>query len=339
MALANEVAAGDGPPLVPIAMGPLGVCTRILSARTGAPFTYASAGPGAEAAPGQIPAALLADLYRVRSITPATRAYGVLGSDVQNSLSPVLHNRAFEARNVDAVYVPLQADDLEQFMAAVPALGLAGFSVTRPFKVDILRYLHEVEETAAVSSSVNTVVVQDGMLRGSTTDGIGVLGPLRKRIDLKGRMVVILGAGGAARAAALALQRRGAQVTVLARNAAKAAAVAAAIGCEDGVLEHASSHDWDILINATPLGSRANPDETPLRAGSHRPDTIVLDMVYDPLETQFLRDAQAHGCRIVDGLEMLIAQAMAQFETWTGLEAPADVMKSAALWLAQEQER
>jgi 3-dehydroquinate dehydratase / shikimate dehydrogenase len=337
MAFAGEV-AGGGTPLVPIALGPMGTLTRILAARAGAPFTYAAPLAGMEAAPGQLPLSVLSDLYRVRAISPSTRAYGILGSDVLRSLSPLLHNRAFAARNLDAVYVHLQAEALEPFIRSVPALGLSGFSVTRPYKVEILRHLHEVEEEAALCGSVNTVVVEDGKLRGSTTDGHGVVAPLKKRGDLKGRPVVILGAGGAARSAAFALARRGAAVTVLTRDPSKAAAVASVVGCAFGALTDVAVYPWDVVINATPLGSSVAPDETPVPAALHRAGTVAFDMVYDPLETRFLREAQAAGATVITGLEMLLAQAVAQFETWTGLEAPVEAMRSAALMAAEERE-
>jgi shikimate dehydrogenase len=295
---------------------------------------------GAESAPGQIAAGIMANLYRAASVTPATRAYAVVGSDVSRSLSPVLHNRAFAARGVDAVYVPLPAETLDAFLAALPALELSGFSVTRPYKTEILGHLHEVEERAAVCGSVNTVTVEaNGTLRGSTSDGLGVLGSLKKKIDVKGRGVVILGAGGAARSAALSLANKGASVTLLARRPEQAAAGARAVGCRHGALADVARHRWDVLINATPVGSGEMAGETPLPAGLHRPGTVVLDMVYDPLETRLLREAQAAGCTIVDGIEMLVAQAVAQFETWTGLEAPADVMRKAAVFLVQARER
>jgi shikimate dehydrogenase len=226
---------------------------------------------------------------------------------------------------------------METFMKALPALGLAGFSVTRPYKVEILPHLHEVEESAAQCGSVNTVVVDEGTLRGSTTDGIGVVGPLKKRGELKGKAVVMVGAGGAARSAALALRRKGARVTLLARNPRQAVEAAAAAGCAPGALEDLPRHLWDILINATPVGSAAAPAETPVPKKLHRPGSIVLDMVYDPLETRLLREARAAGCTTIDGLEMLLAQAMAQFETWTGLEAPVEAMTAAAARIAQEQ--
>jgi shikimate dehydrogenase len=271
-------------------------------------------------------------------VTPETKVYGVLGRNVLRSLSPVLHNRALEARGLDAVYVPLQAEALAPFIEALPALSLSGFSVTQPYKVEILPYLQEVEEAAALAGSVNTVVVHDGTLRGSTTDGTGVLVPLKKKVDVKGKNVVILGAGGAARAAALALMSKGAHVTLLARDVDKAEEVGTAIGCGSGALHEASLYPWDILINATPVGSGETIQETPLPADLHRAGAVVLDMIYDPLETRFLREAKAAGGKTIDGLQMLLAQAVAQFETWTGLEAPVDTMKSAALFLAQQEE-
>ena len=340
MDFAQRVNAAGGPPVVPIAMGPLGVASRILAGRVGAPFTFASAAAGAESAPGQVPAAIMANLYRAGSVTPATRAYAVVGSDVSRSLSPVLHNRAFAARGLDAVYVPVPAESLEAFLAALPGLGLSGFSVTRPYKTEILGHLHEVEERAALCGSVNTVVVEpDGMLRGSTSDGLGVLASLKTKIDVKGKAAVILGAGGAARSAALSLAKKGASVTLLARRPEQAAEAARAVGGRHGAIADAAQHPWDVLVNATPVGSGAMVDETPIEAALHRPGTVVLDMVYDPLETRLLREAKAAGCTIVDGIEMLLAQAVAQFETWTGLEAPADVMRKAALFLAQAPRR
>ncbi len=328
---AEETARSGRRPLVAIAMGPLGTVTRILAGRYGAPFTFASAAPGAESAPGQIPAASMASLYRVRNVSADTRVYGVLGSDVTRSLSPALHNSAFEARRLDAVYVPLQADSLAGFLEALPALRLNGFSVTRPYKTGILEHLDEVEEDAALCGSVNTVVVRDGVLQGSTTDGRGVSRPLKGLLDVKGKRVTLVGAGGAARAAALALHRKGARVTVLARDPDRARSVAAAVGCAWGDLADGLAQGYDVLVNSTPLGSHAAPEETPVPAPLLREGAVVFDMVYDPLETRLLREARQRGCAVIGGLEMLIAQAVAQFETWTGLEAPLEVMRSAAL--------
>jgi 3-dehydroquinate dehydratase/shikimate dehydrogenase len=336
LAFAARARAEGGVPVIPIAMGPLGTISRVAAGRYGAPFTFASVARGSEAGPGQLDVREMIDLYRVRRITPATRVYGILGSDVAHSLSPAIHNRAFEAKGLDSVYVPLQAEDLGRFVDALPALGLSGFSVTRPYKVEMLRFLDEVEESAADCGSANTVVVHENWLRGSSTDGLGVVGPLKRRLELKGAAVVILGAGGAARAAAAALKRKGARVTVAARDTGKGAEVGRSLGIAHATPEQLRTLTWDVLVNATPVGSADAPEETPVPAELHRPGSVVLDMVYDPVETRLLREARERGCTAIDGLEMLVAQAVSQFETWTGLEAPVDVMRAAARQSAEE---
>jgi len=339
LAFASGVRERGGVPVIPIALGPLGTISRVAAGRYGAPFTFASVARGSEAGPGQLDVREMVELYRVRRISPATRVYGILGSDVAHSMSPAIHNRAFAAKGLDAVYLPLQAERLDRFVESLPALGLSGFSVTRPYKVEMLRFLHEVEESAADCGSANTVVVQGDRLRGSSTDGLGVVAPLKRRLELKGAAVAILGAGGAARAAAVALRRRGSRVVVVARDPGKAAEVALRLDVAHAALADLPGLHWDALVHATPVGSAAAPDETLVPAELHRPGSVVFDMVYDPLETRLLREARAAGCTAVDGLEMLVAQAISQFETWTGLEAPADAMRAAARQSAEEAGR
>jgi len=323
--------AGGRPRLVALAMGPLGVASRVLGGRFGAPFTFASAEAGREAAPGQLTARALADTYRVRSVGPSTRVYGLLGSDVLRSLSPAIQNRAFAERGKDAVYVPLQAEALGPFVEALPALGLSGFSVTRPYKGEILAHLGGVTPSAAEAESVNTVVVEEDRLVGFSTDGDGVLVPLRRRVDPAGRTVAILGAGGAARAAAFALVRAGARVSVLARRMEQAGQVAGATGAAAAGLDALDRLPWDVLVNATPVGSGAVPGECPVPPSALRPGTVVFDMVYEPRETPLLAAARAKGCVAIDGVEMLVAQAVGQFEAWTGESAPVEAMTEAAL--------
>jgi 3-dehydroquinate dehydratase/shikimate dehydrogenase len=329
--LAGEVFREGGPPLLAIAMGTLGLVTRIAGGRHGAPFTFAS-GPQAEpVAPGQLPVGELSDLYRVRKVGSGTRVYGILGSSVLRSLSPVLHNRGFEAAGVDAVYVPLETPELAPFMKALPDLELAGFSVTRPFKTEILPHIAELDSSAAECGSVNTVAVREQTLLGSSSDGLGVVGPLRKRCSLRGAEAVVLGAGGAARAAARALVLKGAETTLLARNPARAREVASEVGCGAGALSTLADRSWDVLVNATPVGGRESEGSTLVPRSLLGKGRIVFEMVYDPLETRLLREARAADCEIVDGLEMLVAQAAAQFEGWTGREAPVEEMRKAAL--------
>lgn len=325
---ARTVAQG-GTPLVALAMGPLGTPTRLLAGRYGAPFTFASVAPGAEAAPGQISAALMDDLYRVRRVSERTKVYGILGSDVGRSLSPRIHNRAFAACGLDAIYVPLQAEDLAAFLGCRRALGLSGFSVTRPYKVEVVSHLDLVDEEAALAGSVNTVVVEGERLRGLSTDGVGVTSPLERHLALEGASVVVLGAGGAARAAAHALRKKGAAVTLLARDPEQAADAARAIGCDYGPLTSAGERPFDAVINATPLGSGAHAALSPWPATAHRKGSVAFDMVYDPVETRLLREAREAGAVAVSGLEMLLAQAIGQFEAWTGMRAPEGVMRQA----------
>lgn len=331
LALARGVRERSDVPLMAIGMGPLGIVTRVIGGRYGAPFTYACPDVDSAAGPGQIPAQTMAESYRVRDVGPGTQVYGVLGAAVTHSLSPAMHNAAFAAHGVDGVYVPLQANSLEAFMNALPNLDLAGFSVTRPYKAVIVPHLHEVEKQAARCGSVNTVTVTDGKLIGSTTDGAGVVLPLCARLDLAGQRILILGAGGAARSAAFALCAEQSHVTVCARRAEAAAAVASGVGCGHMAWASRSTGAWDILINATPLGSREEPDTSPLAAEHHRSGTIVFDMVYDPLETRLLREARAADCTTIDGLEMLAAQAAAQFHTWTAVKPSVELMRGAAL--------
>jgi 3-dehydroquinate dehydratase/shikimate dehydrogenase len=328
----GERPAAGRPALVAIAMGPLGVASRILGGRYGAPFTFASPFPGQEAAPGQLTAAALLGVYRARDIGPETRLYGLVGTDVLRSLSPAVHNAAFAAAGIDARYVPLQAESLEAFCEALPSLGLSGFSVTRPYKTKVLGQLASVAPEAARAGSVNTVVMrEEGGLAGSSTDGEGVLVPLRKRTALEGRRVAILGAGGAARAAAFALVNAGARVTVLARRSEQSAQVAAATGCSAAPLEAAVRLEWDVLVNGTPVGSGSAPGALPVPESALRPGAVVFDMVYEPRETPLLAAARGRGCTTIEGVEMLVAQAAVQFETWTGTAAPVDAMTRAAL--------
>lgn len=328
--------AHSTPPLIAIALGPLGAVSRITGPKHGAPFVFASTGKGHEAAAGQIPAEEMDTVYNVKTIGPQTKVYGLVGGDVLRSLSPAIHNRGFAESGMDAVFVPLQSDSLGAFFQAFPHLGLSGFSVTRPYKVEMVGRMQAVDATVAQCGSVNTVVVHDtGQLHGTSTDGLGVITPLRRRGEIKGKSVLILGAGGAARAAAAALEERGATVRILARNREKALQVGAEVGCAAGDLSVLLNSQWDILINATPVGGGSLAEQTLVPKALLKSGSTVLDMIYDPLETRLLREAAQAGCTVISGFEMLLAQAAAQFEVWTGNEAPVDAMRSAALLLAQ----
>lgn len=305
-----------------IGMGTPGVVSRILAARFGSRWTYAGDG----VAPGQLAAATLLQEFRFRRIRPDAAVYGVVGRPVSRSLSSAMHNAGFAALGLNAAYVPLEAADVDDFKRFADRVGLRGASVTIPFKRDIMRLLDEVSPLATAVGAVNTVLVSDGRWIGTNTDVDGFLEPLLRRTALRGRRATVLGAGGASRAAALALGREGARVTVAARRQAAAVAVAAAVGATAGDWPPPSG-SWDILVNATPVGSRALP-------GSPIDDVdgtgLVYDLVYDPDPTELMQRGASAGCRVIGGLEMLVAQAERQFEIWTGQRPPADLFAHAA---------
>jgi adenylyltransferase/sulfurtransferase len=307
LARAGEGVRAAGKGYVPVPLGAAGTSGRILAGRLGAAFMYASVSESKSTGPGQVPLDELLDLYRFRSIDAETAIYGIVGERALETLSPAIHNRLFERLGKNAVYVPFQETDLHAFVSAAREIGVEGLSVTLPFKEAILEHLDEVDDLAARIGAVNTVVVRDGRWKGYNTDRDGVLEPLAKLGELRGKKAVIVGAGGAARAAAQALVEKEASVLVLARAGSRAEALAGAFGCEWGPLSRLSSERWDLLVNATPV--------SPL-VESIPPGSMVFDMVTLPEETALVRKAREAGASIVAGLEMLAAQAAPQAELW-----------------------
>jgi 3-dehydroquinate dehydratase/shikimate dehydrogenase len=323
----REVAArlGDRRKVL-IGMGPAGLATRILGGSFGSCWSYAGEG----AAPGQLPVSTLAVGYRVHDIGPSTAVYALVGRPVGHSVSPAMHNAAFAALGVDAVYVPLEASSMVDFDAVAGPLGIVGVSVTAPFKRDAASRCVGLDGHAAALGTVNTLRRDSrrGPWRGRNTDVDGFLAPLRDT-PLGGVRATVIGAGGAAWAVARALTGRGAAVTVRARTVEAACLAAGATGAVPGALP-VPPGTWDLLVNATPVGTWPNVDAS-LMAGEHLDGRIVYDLVYNPAETQLLRDARAAGCRVIGGLDMLVAQAGQQFEWWTGRPAPLEVMRAAAV--------
>jgi len=352
-------------PTIAVTMGEHGHVSRVLGPKFGAFLVFASLEAGREAAPGQVPVRDLLDLYGFRRIGPATRVYGVIANPVAHSMSPAIHNAAFRHCGVDAVYLPFRVDDPADFIPAYRELPVHGYSVTIPHKEAVIPLLDEVQPLARRIGAVNTIVLRDGRLCGSNTDwsaavaaiesglrgekGLGGTGvpPVAHRPEacatLAGKTVLLLGAGGAARAMAFGLAECGCRVIIANRTHERALKLAAEVGCEavplddlaaaagsgaeSRVTRHASL-PYDILVNATSLGMHPKVDATPLNASLLRPGALVFDSVYNPLETRLLREARAAGCRTVDGLEMFVNQAVQQFELWTGLPAPRPLMRS-----------
>jgi 3-dehydroquinate dehydratase/shikimate dehydrogenase len=311
-----EAQTGDGEGgHILVAMGEAGIPTRVLTKRMRNRWTYAGDGLAA----GQLPSGRLLRDFRYRRIRPDAAVYGVVGNPVTHSKSPVMHNAGFAALDMNAVYLPLQASDADDFVRFARAIGLAGASITAPFKVALMSSVDELDPLARRVGAINTIVVRDGRWLGANTDVHGFLAPLAGRITLRGVRVSILGAGGAARSVAVALADQGAAITVCARRADAAREIADMAGGRVGSFPPRPG-SWDVLVNATPAGSGAG-GENPI-AGARLDGEIVFDLVYVPAETRLLADARAAGCLPIGGLEMLVAQAERQFELWTGRKPP-----------------
>ena len=310
---------------VVIGMGAAGLPSRVLAARFGSRWTYAGDG----LAPGQIPADQMLDRYRFRRISASTTLYGVIGGNAMHSLSPALHNAAFAASRIDAVYVPFQAADFGDFLAFADALGVHGASVTIPFKLDALHAAHGADDLTRAVGAANTLRRYEDGWEATNTDVAGFLDPLEAMLPgtLRGARAAVLGAGGAARAVVVALSSRGAQVTVYARRLEQAQEVAV-LGATAALLPPPAG-SWDVLVNTTPLGGAVSRDESPL-AGGPFSGRLVYDLTYGPGASRLVTEARAAGCLALDGLPMLIAQAERQFEWWTGQRPVAGVMAAAA---------
>ncbi len=311
--------------VVAIPMGEVGAATRILALRGGSALAYA---PVDEAtAPGQVSLSAMKTLYGADRMDRRTSVYGVIGNPIHHSLSPLMQNAAFQARRINAVFVPFLVRDLRDFMRAIPELDVSGFSVTIPHKQAILKYLDDCDPLAAAIGAVNTVVVRGGgKLFGYNTDYVGVLRALESRISLAGSCVLILGAGGAARAVAFALAKAGAAVRVCARRPARAKELASAVGGEAIAKSRLRGEFFDAIVNATPVGMYPNANESPLEPRELN-CRLVFDSIYRPQRTKLLQLAERRGIETVSGLEMFVAQGMAQWEIWTGERAPERVMR------------
>jgi 3-dehydroquinate dehydratase/shikimate dehydrogenase len=308
-----------------IGMGPYGLSTRVLAGRFGSIWTYA----GALGEVGQLSAHTLLNDYDFRSVSDTTEIYGVAGGSVQHSVSPAMHNAAFHAAGVDAVYLPFPAVDAADFSTFGRALGISGASVTIPLKVSMFDAVDEVYSVARRIGAINTIRNAHGRWIGGNTDASGFLEPLQEHVSLRGLRASVLGAGGAARAVTVALASSGCSVRLHARNRQRAEETAMLTSVELGPWPPEPG-SWDLLVNCTPIGMRPRVDETPIPA-DQLTGRYVYDLVYNPPITRLLRDAAANACQTIGGLEMLIAQAREQFQWWVGTKPRAGVMREAAL--------
>lgn len=324
-------------PTILLAMGETGFPTRVLSPAAGGLYTYAAPNSADGTASGQVSAHQLRHLYRVDKFTKDAHLYGVIADPVRHSISPAIHNRAFQARRLDAVYLPflVKPAQLKDFFLFAGKMPLAGFSVTIPHKQKVLRHLDLVDPLARRIGAVNTVWRKAGKWRGTNTDTDGVLRPLEKRLRLGKSTVLLAGNGGAGRGAAFALTQAGAKLAITGRNIDRVRALAKACDAEPLTPEQASARMFDVLVNSTPLGMV--PDVERSFFEDKVPAKLVFDMVYNPLDTRLLRMARDQGATVIRGLEMLLEQAARQFEIWTGDSAPRAVMEKAALEALQSR--
>ncbi|MDA1139519.1 MAG: shikimate dehydrogenase [Planctomycetota bacterium] len=324
-------------PTIGLCMGEHGQISRILAPKFGSYLTFASVGAGKESAPGQIEATTLINLYRFRSLTPQTPVYGVVGNPVGHSMSPSIHNAAFTNCGIDAVYVPLLVNDVAEFLEAFRELGFNGFSVTIPHKEASIFCLDEIEPLSEKIGAINTIHNRNGKLAGSNTDLDAAISAIEEVLveagsnddaPIQGKRALIIGAGGAGRAIAYGLQDRGADVTVANRTLERATRLAEDIGCKGVSLRSIlkDGFEADVLVNASSVGMHPNVDDTPIPAEFLKPEMLVFDAVYNPIETRLLREAREAGCPIVTGFEMFVRQAVGQFELWTGVDAPTELM-------------
>lgn len=267
----------------------------------------------------------------MNTIDARTLLYCVFGSPVGHSKSPVMHNMLFAEYGMNAAYLAFEPEDVKSGIAAVRSLGIQGVSVTIPFKEKILAYLDEIDEQALRMGAVNTVVHHDsGSLKGYNTDCYGAVAPLR-RFGIAGKRVGIIGAGGAARSAGFGMIREQGKVTVINRSSEKGKKLAAELDCSFLKLEDMDNREFDMLINTTPSGMYPNTEQSPVPDHVLRPGMVVMDMVYNPVETRLLRRARQRGCHTISGIEMFICQGAKQFELWTGIFPSVDKLRQAMM--------
>jgi 3-dehydroquinate dehydratase / shikimate dehydrogenase len=323
--------------IVAIPMGDVAMSVRLLAPRQGSALTYAPVENAT--APGQVSLDEALNLYRADKVDRQTRVYGVIGDPVGHSLSPVMQNAGFQARRINAIYLPFLVRDLKDFIAAVQPLAIRGFSVTVPHKERIVRFLDDCDPLAEKIGAVNTVVVRrDGKLHGYNTDYVGVLRTLESRIPLRNSRILVLGSGGAARAVAFALAQAGASVLVCARRPGKAKALARAVGGQAIERKHLPSLSFDAIVNSTPVGMHPNVSQAPLDAKELN-CSLVFDTIYRPRETKLLQLAARHGIQTVSGIDMFLAQGTAQWELWTGKRAPHQAMRRAVVRALDREEK
>ncbi|MFP6637456.1 MAG: shikimate dehydrogenase [Nitrospinaceae bacterium] len=317
--------------LIGLCMGDLGEISRVLSPLFGGFLTFGSLETGWESAPGQIPAKILRDIYRVNMTRSDFKIYGVIGNPISKSQGYLVHNRAFQEKESSDIYVSFRIDNVEKFYNLFKDF-VSGLSVTMPAKEQIMPLLNRIDETAKKIGAVNTVVKEGADWVGYNTDCSGAIAALEAWTSLQGKNVLILGSGGTAKAIGYGVKEKGGRLTVTYnKNKERGESLARELDCELVHARDAGTRYIDILINCSPVGMSPNIHESPFLAKDLKEGMVVFDSVYNPLETKLLREAKAAGCTVIPGSELFINQAARQFELWTGEPAPIEVMREALL--------
>lgn len=306
-------------------MGQVGSLSRILAPIYGSPFVYASLDSTLATAPGQLSAQELVKVYHHQDLNAQTAVFGLIGTEVGISPSHLSHNALLSHFHLNGVYVkfPVYQGQLKGFLDKARQLGIRGLSVTMPWKEEVLKYLDEITPEAKSIGAVNTLFLDQGKLKGYNTDGIGALNALEKRAKITDQKVVIIGAGGSARAIAFEAKRRGADVLIINRTDEKAFKLAQELDCQGGGLEQmtaAFQTGYDVLINTT-------PHQLPIDPSLIIPYSTVMDILLQPTHTLLIQEALKKECQIVYGWEMFFNQAIAQFEIWFGGQIPIDQLR------------
>jgi 3-dehydroquinate dehydratase/shikimate dehydrogenase len=313
-----------GAPVACFGMGGASLVSRVLGRKFGAPVVYGALERGAEAAPGQVDVATLQKTYRIQTVGPQTKVFGLTGRPLGHSLSPAFHNRAFWKAGIDAVYLPFEVEAFDTLWNARDLLALEGLSVTIPHKEAALEKADAARAPAPEAGCANTLSREAGRWIADNTDVLGVREALSaSEVSLTGAEVLLLGAGGAARAVVQAVTSAGGRVTVAGRTPERAKALASRFGGSILPFPVPDPSPFDVVVNATPLGMRPHEESSPLDPSSLRPGQTVFDLVYNPEETALLKAARHRGCRIVGGMAMFLAQAKAQQAIWRAAAGPA----------------
>lgn len=278
------------------------------------------------------------------NISAKTKICMVIGDPIEHSLSPQIHNAGYEKLGIDTDYVyvacNVKVENIEDFVKGIRAMQIRGVSCTIPHKLEVMKYLDNIDEIAGKIGAVNTIVNEDGVLKGYNTDWFGVVTPLEKITSLENKRVALIGAGGAARAVAYGVTQRGAKLTIFNRTIEKAQIIAKELGGNARSLDTIEEvKNMDIIFNATSIGLHPNENESPLAKEVITDKHIVFDAIYVPYETKLLRDAKQQGARTIHGMEMLLQQGIAQFKLYTGHDAPEKTMRDVLLEHLNQKEK